>query len=230
MKIVVCKDGPYLISGGVPLDRQTIIADKDNNPVRWKKGKKFQKKETYALCRCGKSKEKPYCDGSHLKYQFNGTETAKPEKYLKSAEKLVGPDLDLTDDRALCARARFCHRKGGTWNLTEKSDDPKARSTAIREACDCPSGRLVAWEKSPAKRIEPDHKPSISIIEDPPARVSGPIWVKGRIPIKSEEKSFKYETRNRVTLCRCGNSKNKPFCDGCHVSTGFDDGEIESDL
>jgi len=33
-----------------------------------------------------------------------------------------------------------------------------------------------------------------------------------------------YEVRDRVTLCRCGHSSNKPFCDGTHKVVGFRDG------
>ena len=61
------------------------------------------------------------------------------------------------------------------------------------------------------------------LIENPEAGTSGPIWVKGGIPIESAD-GTEYETRNRVTLCRCGQSKNKPFCDGAHISIGFKSG------
>jgi len=52
--------------------------------------------------------------------------------------------------------------------------------------------------------------------------ISSAIWVKGGIPIQSS-KGFVYEIRNRVTLCRCGKSANKPFCDGTHVKIRFRD-------
>ena len=72
------------------------------------------------------------------------------------------------------------------------------------------------------KDIEPNFKPSIVLVEDPSAHCSGPIWVRGRVPIESAD-GKEYEIRNRVTLCRCGKSVNKPFCDGTHVKIGFNE-------
>ncbi|NMC27394.1 MAG: iron-binding protein, partial [Syntrophomonadaceae bacterium] len=108
------------------------------------------------------------------------------------------------------------------WKLTKRSDDPEARATAIEEAGNCPSGRLVVWNKATGEPIEPVLAPSIVVIEDPGARVSGPLWVRGGIPVESSDGS-EYEVRNRVTLCRCGRSENKPFCDATHILVGFTD-------
>lgn len=223
-KIVVSKDGPYLVSGNIPLAKEKIIADKNGMPIKWAKGDKYPDQQTYALCRCGKSRNKPYCDGTHAKVSFNGTETASRKPYQEQAETYHGPDLDLTDAEALCAIAKFCHRAGSAWVLTETSDNPQAKQTAIQEAGDCPSGRLVAWEKNSQKPSEPDFEPSISVVEIPYAKVSGPLWAKSSIPIESAD-GTPYEVRNRVTLCRCGQSKNKPFCDGRHISAKFNDGD-----
>ncbi len=225
-KIIVTKNGPYQVSGNLPLDKQYIIPDKNGNPVEWKKGETYPQKGNYSLCRCGHSNNKPYCDGTHEKIKFDGTETAGWEKYADRAEKISGPDLDLTDVPELCASARFCHRAGGTWNLTKKSDNPEAKKAAIEEACNCPSGRLVARDKKTGKPFEKNFEPSLGLIEDPEEGVSGPIWAKGGIPIESEN-GTPYETRSRATLCRCGKSKNKPFCDGTHIEIRFDDGKIK---
>jgi CDGSH-type Zn-finger protein len=214
-KISITKDGPYLVSGSILLGTETIICDNNDIPVKWEKGKDLPLKETYALCRCGRSKTKPFCDGSHVKAGFDGTEVASRKPYLERAEKTIGPGLDLTDCEDLCAIARFCHRASDTWTLTEDSADPVAKKTAIEEACDCPSGRLIAWDKKTGKPIEPNFTQSISLVEDSCKKVSGPLWVKGGIPVISSD-GFQYEVRNRVTLCRCGASKNKPFCDGSH--------------
>jgi hypothetical protein len=80
----------------------------------------------------------------------------------------------------------------------------------------------VALDKE-GKPIEPPFIPSISLIEEPARKGSGPLWVKGGIPVESADGTT-YEVRNRVTLCRCGASRNKPFCDGSHIPVHFDDG------
>ncbi len=120
----------------------------------------------------------------------------------------------MTDAEPLCASARFCERAGGTWELVRQSDDTQKRKIAIQEAGDCPSGRLVAWDEH-GKAIEPDLKPSIGVVENPLAGGRGPLWVRGGIPVESADGAL-YETRHRLTLCRCGRSSNKPFCDGSH--------------
>jgi CDGSH-type Zn-finger protein len=214
-RIKVTKNGPYLVSGNVPLSEQMICTDADGQCHGWNEGKKYSAQEDYALCRCGHSENKPYCDGSHLKAEFEGSETAGHVTYLEQADEIDGPGLKLTDAQDFCAGARFCDRAGGTWKLAHASSDPGARLTAIEEARDCPSGRLVAWEKG-GKAIEPVHEPSIGLVEDTQAARMGPLWVRGGIPVESADGKT-YETRNRVTLCRCGKSANKPFCDGKHL-------------
>jgi CDGSH-type Zn-finger protein len=213
-KIKVSKNGPYLVSGGVPLTRLVIIADAAGDPCEWRTDKVYPSREKYALCRCGESKTRPFCDGTHTKVPFDGTETASREPYLDQAEEIDGPALKLTDAPEFCIGASFCDRAGGTWNLTRQSDDPRARRVAIEEAGNCPSGRLVVWDKE-GKAIEPGFEPSIAEIGDPEGGVNGPLWVRGGIPVESADGSV-YEVRNRVTLCGCGKSCNKPFCDGSH--------------
>jgi len=171
--------------------------------------------ENYSLCRCGQSENKPFCDGTHAKINFDGTETASRDPYLSQAKDIDGPTLKLTDCEHLCASARFCHRGGEIWSLVPKSGNSEAQRIVIEDAADCPSGRLVVWDKKTGKAIEPELEKSIVLIEDPEIGVSGPIWVRGGIPIESADGNT-YEIRNRVTLCRCGKSSNKPFCDSSH--------------
>lgn len=224
-KIIVSKDGPYVVSGDIPLSVEIITNNKEGFSWDWKKGKTFETKSEYYLCRCGHSANKPFCDGTHTRVKFDGKETASKTPYEKQAERLDGPTMILSDQENLCAFARFCDPAGKIWSLIENSDDPKIRELVIREAMHCPSGRLTLHDKKTGKEIEDKLPPSIGIIEDPPMKCSGPLWVRGDITIESSD-GTKYEKRNRVTLCRCGASGNKPFCDGSHASIKFNDGMI----
>ncbi len=123
--------------------------------------------------------------------------------------------MTLKDVEMLCASARFCHRGGDIWDEISKSDQLETKQNSIRNACDCPSGRLVVIDKKTGQTIEPTLEKSIGLIEDPSKEVSGPLWIRGGIPVFSSEGKT-YEARNRVTLCRCGKSQNKPFCDSSH--------------
>ena len=213
-KVKVSENGPYLVSGYIPLSKQRIGIDAEGYSFEWREGEKYPPQESYSLCRCGHSKTKPFCDGTHAKIHFDGKEKANRQAYLDQASKIVGPALDLTDVKELCAAARFCDRAGGIWTLTRRSGNQEAKRTAIEEAGNCPAGRLVVWNKE-GEPIEPGFEPSIVIVEDPQEEMSGPIWVRGGIPIESADGRI-YEIRNRLTLCRCGKSSNKPFCDGSH--------------
>ena len=214
--ITVSRNGPYLVSGEVPISEQIIVADAQGTAVEWHEGKKYQYTEKCGLCRCGQSKHKPFCDGTHLKVNFDGTETANHELSRSEIKEINGPTLKLDDAEVLCASARFCHRAGGIWDLVPKSSDDEARKTAIKESCDCPSGRLMIHDKRTGRLLEPELERSIGLIEDPQVDCSGPIWVRGGIPVLSADGKT-YRVRNRVTLCRCGKSTNKPFCDRSHL-------------
>jgi len=222
-KIVVTKDGPYMVSGDVPIAIQIITPNREGFSWEWKEGEPFDGKSSYALCRCGHSKSKPFCDGSHAKIGFDGRETASRVPYARQAETIEGPTLVLSDAENLCAFARFCDPGGKIWSLIERTDEPEVREMVIREAMHCPAGRLVLHDKKTHKEIEHSLPPSIGVVEDPATECSGPLWVRGGITVESHD-GKRYEKRNRVTLCRCGASENKPFCNGAHASIKFDDG------
>ncbi|MGI0132284.1 MAG: CDGSH iron-sulfur domain-containing protein [Thermoplasmata archaeon] len=224
-KIVVSENGPYIVTGSVPLAIQTITANKAGESWDWTEGRSFKTEVEYRLCRCGQSKTKPYCDGSHLRVHFQGKETASRRPVARQSEVFAGPSLSLDDAEILCAFARFCDPGGKIWSLVERTDNQETRDLVIREAAHCPSGRLVLHDRGTGKDIEPRLPPSIGIVEDPALGCSGPLWVRGDIRVESAY-GKPYERRNRVTLCRCGASSNMPFCNGSHASVKFNDGMV----
>jgi len=210
-KIKVTKNGPYVISDDLPINEDIVKYDEEGIPVKTKKGKDIPNEAGCSLCRCGKSKNPPFCDGSHEIINFDGTENPEAsQKYDDQVEVIEGPDLVLKDAPNLCSGAGFCHRAGGVWELTRNSDDFAAKEIAVEECHCCPSGRLVAVDKKTGEELEEKLAESIGIPE------GGPLCVKGGVKIESAEGKI-YEKRNRVTLCRCGKSANKPFCDGTHL-------------
>jgi CDGSH-type Zn-finger protein len=218
LKVIITEGGPYLVEGGIPLCHETITEDPEGYSNGYACLKKYDIVTSYALCRCGHSRKKPFCDGSHVKHMWNGKETAERTQYLKQCDVIKGPGMVLTDAENLCAFARFCHSKqGDVWGLTEESGDPQKCEAAIQLACNCPAGRLTAWDKDMKQAFEPELEPGISVLEDPDSRAGGPLYLKGGIPVISQDGTT-YEVRNRVTLCRCGKSRNKPFCDASHMN------------
>lgn len=206
VKVTITADGPYLVTGGLPLRKETIGTNSADESVKWVEGPPSATKSTYALCRCGHSQKKPYCDGSHSKAGFDGTETASREPYQRQATMMQGPTLSLSDAEKLCAFARFCDPNGQVWNLVNETDEAGARKSFLRQVAECPSGRLVAWDNATGQAIEPQYELSIGLIEDPAQQCAGPLWLKGGIQVIGSD-GFHYEVRNRVTLCRCGASK-----------------------
>jgi CDGSH-type Zn-finger protein len=222
MRVKVMQDGPYVVSGVVPISKTTIGVDDRGECVEWIEGERIDAPDTYALCRCGHSSAKPFCDGSHTFTRFDGTETADRGAYDDRANVIEGPGIDVADVDDLCARARFCYSWGTLWRSVPLSDDPAVAERVTRQAWLCPAGRYVPRDTVSHDALEPDLEPSIGLVQDPQREVSGGLWLRGGIPVEAADGET-YEVRNRVTLCRCGESANKPFCDGTHCESGFRD-------
>ncbi|MFZ3069511.1 MAG: CDGSH iron-sulfur domain-containing protein [Anaerolineaceae bacterium] len=221
-KIVVVENGPYKVLGKISLVRKTQIVSEFGEPLTWEKLGDIQTgSDTYLLCRCGKSKNMPFCDQTHLRSGFDGTEQAKtagPSRWQITFPG--GTRLIVTKDVSLCMNSGFCNlRNTGIDQLTRASDDTQLRSLAIAMVERCPSGSLTYKVEPASAIIEPDYPQQIAdtieITSDGP--IAGPLWVTGCVPIeRADGKPF--TARNRVTLCSCGQSNNKPLCDGTHRS------------
>lgn len=222
--IKITANGPYLLYGNPPLDQEIIVQNEEGASWEYRKGLKFDNStQPVSLCRCGASRKKPYCDGEHVGLRWDPQETAPKRPLLQDAEGFEGPAMILADNEKYCAFARFCDAYGRIWNIVQRASTEEEKELVRHEAGHCPAGRLVVYDKEKKQIYEPELEPSVSILEDPGIRVSGPIWVKGGIRIESAD-GTNYEIRNRVTLCRCGASSNKPFCNGAHASMHFQDG------
>ncbi|MCL2674787.1 MAG: CDGSH iron-sulfur domain-containing protein [Defluviitaleaceae bacterium] len=216
MNIKITKNGPYAVDSDVPLKDVDSVADKRRGVLAYQEEKTYDKASSAAyLCRCGHSENKPFCDGHHAKIGFDGTETNDRKPYDDGAEFAKGAVYDVLDNQALCSAARFCDVGDGFWAAVERHDEA-GKKYAEHVGCTCSSGRFTLVDKQTGKKLEPSIEKEIYLVKDVPARHLGPIHVRGEIQIIGAD-GFEYEVRNRVTLCRCGESDNKPFCDGTHL-------------
>ena len=195
------------------------MTDENGVCVGYGEGKSFEVKSSpVALCRCGKSKNSPFCDLSHQSERFDGTETASFEPILNGAMRFKGKNLELADNEEYCAYARFCDAKGSIWNLITKGDEESDKE-AIKQEKLCPSGRLIIFDND-GNAFEDELEKAIAVLEDEGLKLSGPLWLQGGIRVESAD-GRSYEIRNRQTLCRCGMSENKPFCHCEHAHYNF---------
>jgi CDGSH-type Zn-finger protein/truncated hemoglobin YjbI len=195
--IRVTENGPYRVEG------ELSTRDTEGNELR--------RKGIWHLCRCGGSRNKPFCDSTHGLKGWTGPETAPHTSEHRETYQAEG--VTLSDDRSVCAHFGQCtDRLPRVFRATgEPFVDPAASTPAqISEVVrGCPSGAL-------ALPTEEHDSPSITPIVDGPYRVRGAVQVVGA-------DGEPYPARERQTLCRCGHSRNKPFCDGSHWYAGFRD-------
>jgi CDGSH-type Zn-finger protein len=224
--ITVQPNGPYIVHGPLPLEYAIVAAVDDDAPTTWLAGEPVPTTAKYALCRCGHSSNKPFCDGTHRKVGFDGTETASRAPFEQQAVVYDGPSMQLGDAGALCAGAGFCDAFGGVRAVLAATNDSSGRERLAAIATHCPSGRLVAYDKeSLGAAVEAEFEPVIGVVEDPGAGCSGGYWVRGAVEVRSAD-GTPYAVRPRQLLCRCGTSSNKPFCDGSHAAQQFADDQL----
>ena len=90
-RVQIARYGPYRVSGYLPLSTQVIGTNSEGDSVEWRQGKEYPSQQQYALCRCGHSQHKPFCDGTHSRLGFDGTETASRTPYSELAKTFSGP-------------------------------------------------------------------------------------------------------------------------------------------
>jgi CDGSH-type Zn-finger protein len=200
---IQCKpNGPYLVKG---------LSD-----FRTSAGQSIATQPVVALCRCGGSANKPFCDGTHQRNGFSGSPAQNADPAVRRKHYRAA-GITIHDDRTLCAHAGRCTE--GLASVfkygSEPWIDPAGASVAaiIDVIRQCPSGALTYTLDGPDSS-EATVPPAIVISKNGPYEIAGDIEL-----VDSDQVS----PGARCTLCRCGGSKNKPFCDGTHWSNGFAD-------
>ncbi len=217
--IEVCEDGPYAIHGEIPLVHKTQIVSEAGEPLAWRKDGEIDAQGEYCLCRCGHSKDMPFCDGTHNEVEFDGTEEALTGSSLERREEYPPcGGMSVSFDNYLCSDSGFCgNRASKIAELAGKLEDIQVRTQVIAMIEHCPSGALTYRFTGETADNEVDLPEQIAVVTEITAQgpIRGPLWVTGGIPvIKADGQPL--EVRNRVTLCCCGKSHSKPLCDGSH--------------
>lgn len=217
-KITILPKGPYKVEGHLPLAPITIVADEKGASVAWEVGDDLceEAPAVYSLCRCGLSADKPFCDGAHVQGGFTGEEVAAHGTDGSERTKYyVGSAVDLLDEEKLCASFRFCDAPPRIWDAALDSAKPGYTEIAKTQARNCLAGRLTIIDKD-GTPVEEDYSAKIGVVNDPQRGHGGPLVVVSSVPLIGAD-GREYRRRNRMALCRCGETKNMPFCDGGHL-------------
>jgi CDGSH-type Zn-finger protein/truncated hemoglobin YjbI len=204
-------NGPYLVTN----------VDSLNNWL----GESVAVRPRMALCRCGASRLKPLCDGSHASNGFSGAKD--PKRVPDRLDRYEGVQLTVLDNRGTCAHSGFCTDRVPT--VFRQGQEPFVAPSGarmddiVRAIRACPSGALGGEldAHDACNLVDSERHPSIEVSKD------GPYRVTGGIPLIDEED--KPAARNvgasleHYSLCRCGHSQNKPFCSGMHWYVQFRD-------
>ena len=211
--IITAKNGPYLA---------TNVA-----AVRTPLGERLTLPPQLALCRCGASASKPFCDGTHATSGF--TDDKDPKRVPDQRDTYPGEQVTIFDNRGICQHSGLCSDRLATAFRT-KQEPFVAPSGArmdelVRAVRDCPSGALsLAFDQVEERDLADWHgtrDQEIEITQDGPYRVTGslPLADSAGADVPRAAGS----SREHYALCRCGHSQNKPFCSGMHWYVDFRD-------
>ena len=199
-------DGPLIVRG------LETFKNSRGEPIRVRK--------EIRLCRCGNSRNKPFCDSTHV--VIGWTDERTDDRVPDAVDVYPGDDgITIRDNRGLCSHAGFCTDGcPHVWRSgTEPWIDPTGaeREEIIDTIRKCPSGAL-SYEIDGVVHNAFHDTPEIQVSRNGPYRVRGGIVLEGIERLEGA-------SLEHCTLCRCGHSRNKPFCDGSHWYAGFKDDE-----
>ena len=210
-QIRVSHNGPYLVTNAREM-------------VNWL-GEKHEIRPQMALCRCGGSASKPFCDGTHARIGFS--DAKDPMRAPDRRDQYQGVRVTILDNRGLCAHSGFCtDHLISVFHLGEESfvtPSGARMDDIVRAIRNCPSGALsyAVGEEEEREDVDQERPLSIEVSKD------GPYRITGAIPLVAHDGSDvarnEGASREHYSLCRCGHSQNKPFCIGRHFYVNFVD-------
>lgn len=208
-KIACLPNGPYyLIADMTP----TVVPH-----LRRASGELCVTVRGIALCRCGGSNNKPFCDGTHSTIGFTDKKNADDTQNQRAS--YIGKRVTIHDNRGICAHAGVC--TDGLKSVFRMNQEPwinpdgASEEEIIETVKACPSGAL-SYSIEDAEYRDQDRQPRVTVTDDGPYAITGGVELMG-VPFGDGASNEHY------TLCRCGASQNKPFCDGSHWQVGFRD-------
>jgi CDGSH-type Zn-finger protein len=220
-KISPLPNGPYYLVN----DMEPKVVENLQNS----KGEPLSMVSGVALCRCGASNNKPFCDGTHAIIGFssenkisaddnNGTEYRVRDK----RKSYIGKEITIHDNRKICSHASECvNNLSSVFKLNSRPwiNPDSARTDEIIDTIrKCPSGALSYSIDGIEYRDPNGREPKVTVSKNGPYLITGDINLIGE-NIKWGDGASK----EHYTLCRCGASSNKPFCDGMHKTINFRD-------
>jgi CDGSH-type Zn-finger protein/ferredoxin len=220
----------------VPLSNGPYYLINDPNPkvvynLQDFKGEPLSTVVGIALCRCGKSKNKPFCDGTHSvvgfssvkKVQDSENENTKNIDIKDKRRNYIGKEIIVHDNRKICSHAAECVKNLPSVFRLDTRPWINSDGSNVKDIIDtirrCPSGALSYSIKGVEHRDpEEQRNPTITVLKN------GPYHITGGIELIGENIQFgEGASKEHYTLCRCGASENKPFCDGEHRKINFND-------
>lgn len=179
----------------------------------------LETKDMLALCRCGQSSDKPFCDGTHKNIGFSSANTE--ERLDDRRDNYVCEAITIHDNRSICAHAGHCtDGLASVFRMNQEpwiAPDAASRDDVIATIESCPSGAL-SYSIDGRERDDNGGEPAIFVAPNGPYVVSGGLEL-------VDTPLAEGASGQQITLCRCGASKNKPYCDGSHWGIEFTDDE-----
>jgi CDGSH-type Zn-finger protein/truncated hemoglobin YjbI len=215
--IVTAENGPYLVT--------------NVTTVRTPLGETLPVPPQLALCRCGGSATKPFCDGTHASNGF--TDDKDPDRVPDRRDSYPGQQVTIFDNRGICQHSGLCTDRLPTVFRTDAepfvAPSGGRLDEIVRAVRDCPSGALsLAFdstdERDEARDLVDWHgarERAIEVTQDGPYRVTGGVGLTDAAGAGVPRAAG--SSREHYVLCRCGHSQNKPFCSGMHWYVEFRD-------